>query len=231
MPYTLALEDVNKSTKGIGNKAANLGEMIKAGLPVPTGFVVTAEAFEFFLKINRLEDRIKQILNEIDVENTDQLRQKSKEIEDLVLSGEIPDIVRREIRDSYENIGVGKEARLLGGAALDIIRAGRDRVFVAVRSSALIEDSEKASFAGQMRTYVNINGVDRLLEAVKRCWASAFTARAIYYRKKKCMQNFSTGIVIQKMLEPEKSGTLFTADPKTGNKTKELIEASYDLVQ
>lgn len=232
MPYVLALEDVNKGTKNVGNKAANLGEMLKSGLPVPTGFVITSEAFDFFLKVNRLEERIQLAVKEIDADNTDQLHQKSRQIEDLIISGEIPDSIRREAREFYENIGVGREARMLGGAALDIIRAGRERVFVAVRSSATTEDSNSSSFAGQMRTYLNINGADKILEAVKRCWASLFTARAIFYRKKRSIQGpLATAIVVQKMLEPEKSGIIFTADPVDGNKNKIIIEASYGLGQ
>ena len=232
MPYILALEDINRSTKAVGNKAANLGEMIKSGLPIPTGFAITSDAFDFFLKFNRLEEKVQQIFKEIDPDNTDQLKQKSKEIEDLITSGDMPEAVKREVRESYENIGVGKEARLLGGAALDIIKAGRDRVFVAVRSSALIEDSATASFAGQMRTYVNINGTDKLFEAIKRCWASLFTPRAIFYRKRKNLEGLlTTGVIVQKMLEPEKSGILFTADPVKSDRTKLLIEASYGLGQ
>ncbi len=231
MAYIIALEDASGENKNIGVKAARLGEMIRAGLPVPTGFVITSDAFELFLRANRIEERIKEI-DEVSIENTDELNKRSRELEELIITREIPDTIRREIRDSYENVGVGKEARLLGGAALDIIRAGRERVFAAVRTSVIIEDPTKTSFAGQTRSYLNISGIDRLLEAVKRCWASLFTPRAIFYRKNNNIGgSLLSGVVVQKMLEPEKSGILFTADPLTADKSKIIIEASYGLGQ
>src|SRR3989344_6822228 len=184
MPYALALDEVNKENKIVGQKAASLSELIRSGLPVPAGFVITTEAFEFFLRFNKLDEKIPGILQNLDFENIEQLKSKSKEIEDLIINADITDSIRRSVKDFYENIGVVKEARLVGGAALDIIRAGRDRVFVCVRSSPVIEDPTISSFAGQLRSFINISGTDRLLEAIKRCWASLYSPQAILYRKK-----------------------------------------------
>lgn len=230
MPYILALEGVGRENKSVGAKAANLGELMRAGFPVPAGFVLTAEAFEYFLNFNKLDGRIAVILDGMDVENAELLKQKSNEIENLIVDAEVSDAIRRGVRDFYENIGVGKEARLAGAAALDMIRAGRDRVFVSVRSSPLSENPLIASFAGQMKTYINVNGTDRLIEAIKRCWASAYSPRAIFYREKhKIGGKPVMGVVVQKMVDAEKSGGIFTADPITNDKTKVIIEAAWGL--
>ncbi len=232
MPYVLALDEVNKENKITGHKAAVLGELLRSGFPVPPGFVITTEAFEFFLRFNKLEERIPQILQNLDFENLEQLKQKSKEIEDLIVNSDITDSIRRPVKDFYENIGVGREARLVGGAALDIIRAGRDRVFVCVRTSPIIQDPSATSFAGQLKSFINISGTDRLLEAVKRCWSSLYSPKVLCYRKKHNLDlRQSTAVLVQKMLESEKSGTVFTADPLTKDKTKILIESIWGLGQ
>ena len=232
MPYILPLEEVTRENKIAGHKAAILGDMLRSGLPVPTGFVITTEAFEFFLRFNKLEERISHILQNLDFENIDGVKQKSKEIEDLIMNAEFTDTIRRSVKDFYENMGVGKEARLIGGAALDIIRAGRERTFVSVRSSIPYQDPQNSSFAGQLVSFLNISGTDRLLEAVKKCWAYYFNPRILFYRKNKNLPTeFKIAILIQKMLEPEKSGIALTADPLSSDKGKILIEASYGLGQ
>ena len=232
MPYALALDEVNKENKIVGQKAASLSELIRSGLPVPAGFVITTEAFEFFLRFNKLDEKIPGILQNLDFENIEQLKSKSKEIEDLIINADITDSIRRSVKDFYENIGVVKEARLVGGAALDIIRAGRDRVFVCVRSSPVIEDPTISSFAGQFRSFINISGTDRLLEAIKRCWASLYSPKAILYRKKHNIGSKPLmGILIQKMIDSEKAGGIFTADPLTKDRTKAVIEAVWGLGQ
>ncbi len=232
MPYVIGLEEVSKASKNVGGKAANLGEMIRAGLPVPFGFAVTTEAYEFFLRFNKLDEKIAEILKDLDVDDQEKLNQKSKEVEQIIIGSEVPDGIRRAVRDAYENLSIDMETRKLGGQALDMIRAGRDRIFVAVRSSATAEDMADASFAGQMRTYVNISGMDRLIEAIKRCWASLFTPRAVFYRKKQGIAfQPAMGVAVQKMVDSEKSGVLFTADPTTNDKTKMVIESAWGLGQ
>ena len=229
MAYVISLDEVNASSKNVGAKAANLGEMLRVGLPVPSGFVVTTESYELFLRFNRLDEKIPTILKGLDIDNPEQLKQKSKEIEDLFIKSEIPDPVRRPVREFYENMGLVKEARNFSGPALDIIKAGRDRVFVAVRSYPIIEDPSKTSFAGQTRSYINISGTDQLMEALKRCWSSLFTPRAIFYRKKQNIESQIIGVVTQKMIDSDKSGILFTEDPTETRKGTAIIEASWGL--
>ena len=232
MSYIISLEDVTKENKIAGHKASVLGDLLRSGLPVPPGFVITTEAFEFFLRFNKLDEKIPQILQNTDFENLEQVKQKSKEIEDLIINSDITDSIRRSIKDFYENIGVGKEARLVGGAALDIIRAGRDRVFVCVRGSPVIQDPTISSFAGQLRSFINISGTDRLIDAVKRSWASLYSPKILYYRRKHGIESKPTmGILVQKMLDSEKSGSIFTVDPVTKNRAKAVIEAVWGLGQ
>ena len=231
MQYTLNLEEVDKShQKTVGTKASNLGDLIKASIVVPQGFVITTDAFKTHLMNNQLENKIRSILETIDVDNVQQLKEKSNEIEKLIIDSEIPEFVKKHIKDSYDDLSFGKEPNM-SKQALDIIRAGRSRSFVAVRSSATIEDQETASFAGQFTSYINIIGLDKLLEAIKRCWASPYTPRAIFYRKKKNLHEPEIAVIIQKMLDSEKSGIIFTADPTTNNRDRKVIEASWGLCQ
>ena len=229
MTYIVGLEDVGKESKNVGAKASNLGEMMKAGLPVLPGFVLTTEAYEMFLRFNKLDEKLPSILKDINVENIESLKQKSKEIEDIFIKSEVPDSIRRSLREFYDNFGVVKEAK---GMALDIIKAGRDRVFVSVRSSVIVEDQSKTSFAGLARNYINISGMDSMIEAIKRSWASNYSSAAIFYRKRHGIESQSPmGIIIQKMGDPEKAGALFTADPLKNDKTKIIIESSWGLGQ
>ncbi len=231
MAYILNLEEVDKTfIQSVGTKAANLGELIKASIVVPQGFVLTTDAFKTHIRNNQLEDKINSILENLDVDNIQILQEKSKEIERLFIESEIPDFVKKYIKDAYDELSFGKEPNM-SKQALDIIRAGRSRAFVAVRSSATIEDQEAASFAGQFTSYINIVGLDKLLEAIKRCWASVYSTRAIFYRKKNNIREAQIAIVIQKMLDSEKSGIIFTTDPTTNNRDRKIIEASWGLCQ
>ena len=227
--YTISLELVDKENKKVGGKGANLGEMMRAGLPIPPGFVVTTDSYDRYIRANKLEEKIKALVAGTSIEDPSSLERASAEIKALIMNGKMPVDIERAIRDAYEVLCVGKEVKNIGGAALDFVKAGRE-TFVAVRSSATAEDLAEASFAGQMKTLLNVRGINNLLKAVKECWASLYTPRAIFYRKTKGIGNeISIGVIVQRMINSEKSGVIFTVDPTTNDQSKIVVEAAWGL--
>ncbi|OGH18398.1 MAG: phosphoenolpyruvate synthase [Candidatus Levybacteria bacterium RIFCSPHIGHO2_12_FULL_38_12] len=198
----------------VGGKGANLGEMTGAGFPVPDGFIVTSKAYYQFLRENNLVTKIKHLIGSANFENHDSLTQTASHIQKLIINGKMSDVLIKEIFSSY---------RKLGGVLKD--------AFVAVRSSATAEDLPNASFAGQQSTFLNVKGEANVLIKIKEAWASLFEARAIFYRHEKKFDHFKIGIAVpvQKMVESEKSGVMFTIDPITNDKSKIIIEAIYGL--
>ncbi len=204
----------------VGGKGANLGEMVNAKFPVPPGFVVTAQAYFDFLRETGLKREILKKLENIDVENTAVLENISQQIRQIIQNAKMAEELKIEIKKNYAKIGEREIAWL----------SSSEEEFVAVRSSATAEDLPEASFAGQQETYLNVRGKEKVVEAVKNCWSSLFTPRAIYYRQK---QGFSTekvgiAVVVQKMVNSDQSGIMFTTDP-TGNRNKIIIEAGFGL--
>lgn len=197
----------------VGGKGANLGEMTKAGIPVPPGFIVTSAAYYDFIEHNKLKHKIRDLMHQVDVENSKLLNEASKLIKRAIIASQIPSEVADQIRKSYKKMGGGKD------------------ILVAVRSSATAEDLPDASFAGQQETYLNISSEEAVLNHVRMCWASLFEARAIYYREQKKFDHFRVGIAVpvQKMVQSDVSGVMFTLDPLTNQKDKVIIEAIYGL--
>ncbi len=227
--YILRLDEITKENKKVGGKGANLGEMVKAGLPIPPGFVVTTESYDKFVKENRLGKKLINLAESIDPEDPKTIEKASKEIKTLIMGGRIPKDVEKAIKDAYDELSVGREVKKLGGLALDFVKAGRE-TFVAVRSSATAEDLATASFAGQMKTFLNVKGTGDLLEKVKLCWASLFTPRAIFYRKEQGVEAApSMGVIVQKMVNSEKSGVIFTVNPMTNDRSQIMIEGAWGL--
>ncbi len=207
--------DVDKDDVAlVGGKGANLGEMTKAGFPVPPGFIITSKAYFDFLKENKLEIKIKHLLNTANFDYSHSLIQVSSHIKKLITDGKMSEQLVKEVFNAYQR---------LGGVLKDAL--------VAVRSSATAEDLPGASFAGQQETYLNVLGEANLIHKVKDAWASLFNARAIFYRHEKHYDHFRVGIAIpvQKMVGSEKSGVMFSIDPVTNDKTKIIIEAIYGL--
>ncbi len=227
------LSEIGKKDINIaGGKGANLAEMYNAELPVPPAFIITAQAYQNFIEYSKIKDKILEIANSINLENTQELEEKSKEIRNLIIKAEMPEKLKKEIIESYSNINVDRAAlEEASSDALGIIRAAKEPCFVAVRSSATTEDLSTASFAGQQDTFLNIKGNKDLLESIKKCWASLFTARATYYRTRKGFshENSFIAVVIQKMINSEKSGVTFTINPLTNNKEEIIIEAVFGL--
>jgi len=210
-----------------GGKGANLGEIFNASFPVPQAFVVTTDAFKLFLSSTKLNEKIREILNRIDVDNTGDLQERSAEIRDLIVKTKMPEKLEEEILESYDHFNVDLNELKDSPGALAILKSAREPVFVSVRSSATAEDLKDASFAGQQESFINIKGNHDLIEKVKKVFASIFTARSIYYRKKKGFDDLvPIAAIVQKMINSEKSGVMFSRHPVKGT-DEVLIEAVY----
>lgn len=214
-PLVAFFKDIDKhDIPLVGGKGANLGEMTQARFPVPNGFAVTVAAYDLFLERNDISKKISEILAPVDVNQPDQLQSASEKVERLISRSLIPREVADEIIKSYKKLsGVFKNA------------------LVAVRSSATAEDLPGASFAGQQATYLNIKGVNSLLVSVRDCWASLFTARAIFYRaqNKISTEGVKISVMVQKMVQSEVSGIMFTINPVTNEKDRIIIDAVWGL--
>ncbi len=208
------LEDVrNTDIPIVGGKGASLGEMINAELPVPRGFVVTAQAFRKFIDEAGIADKLFKGL-EVDVDDQKELMKAEEFAKGLIKGQPMPKVIADEIRKDYETM-----CQREGG-----------EVYVAARSSATAEDLPEASFAGQQETYLNVRGADELLQAVQNCWASLYGARAIYYRVKQKFphEHVNIAVVVQKMVDADSAGVMFTSHPTTGE-NMEIIEAAWGL--
>jgi pyruvate,water dikinase len=194
----------------VGGKGASLGELDGAGLPVPPAFVVTADTYRRFVREAGIEDELYEVVD-VDVEDTAALADAEAAARELVTSAPFPEGLREEIEGAY--------AELTDGAG----------AFVAVRSSATAEDLPDASFAGQQETFLNVTGED-LLDRVRECWASLFTQRAIYYRQEQGFDHdaVNMAVVVQRMVDAEKSGVMFTSHPSTGD-PRVIVEATWGL--
>ena len=217
--------------KVAGGKGASLAEMYNEKIPVPPGFVVTAQAYSYFLDSVGLKEKIKGVLDELDVNDTEALNDASEEIRGMIDSAEFPEDLKEAIREAYEVLDVGKQdLSAAKGTALDILKTSHESPFVAVRSSATAEDLADASFAGQQESFLNVKGDKDLLGKVKKCFSSLFTPRAIFYREKKGFKHEETelAVVVQKMVDSDKSGVIFSNNPIKKDDSI-LIEAVFGL--
>ncbi len=194
-----------------GGKGANLGEMAAAGLPVPPGFVVGAPAYAAFCDATGLREGLDALLSEVDVERTHDLDAAAERAQALVAGTPVPEDLAAAIREAYGRLGEG--------------------VAVAVRSSATAEDTASASFAGMNETFLNVQGADAVVDAVRRCWASLFRARSLYYRAKRGFgqAGMDIAVVVQRQVESRCAGVMFTADPATGDRERMVIEGAAGL--
>ena len=193
-----------------GGKGANLGEMTAAGITVPGGFVVTADAYKAFIKENHLEEMFRRELTEAGNDEA-KLLDAAKKFRHAISEGKLPEEVEKAVREKYAQLG--EQAR------------------VAVRSSATAEDLPDASFAGQQETYLNVRGPEAVLTQIRNCYASLWGNRAVCYRSNQGYDQLSVAlaVVIQKMVESEKAGVLFTVNPINQNPDEMQINASYGL--
>ena len=197
----------------VGGKGANLGEMTQAGIRVPGGYNITIEGYDYFVEHSKLHNKIMKFLKDLDVNDTAALQKVSKGIRDVMEIQPIPDDLENLITDAYDQ------------AIKDFPDA-----FVAVRSSATAEDLPDASFAGQQETFLNVKGHEMLLDSVKKCWSSLWTPRAIFYRVHQGFnhEEVKLSVVIQRMVNSETSGIMFTSDVTLG-KPYCLIEGGWGL--
>ena len=200
--YVVWLE--NAAEEEYGEKARLLSVLTRERMPVPEGFVITREGFEFFLKKNNLRERIENLIENLDVDDYKKLREVSREIRNMFIASHIPDTLKKEIVEGYEGFLIRKEAKSIGGPALDFIRAGRDNIYVAVRVSGF---SRNSSLPGLFDTFLGVSGQRGVLDSVKLAWASLYSPRAIFYRRKRGIEGDGLGcLIIQRMVDPEKSG-------------------------
>lgn len=194
----------------VGGKGANLGELTRASIPVPPGFVVTADTYFRFIQSNALEPLIKKDLFGLDVQDSRQLNERAARIRQRIVEAHMPRHIAEEIKEAYRELGEGP---------------------VAVRSSATAEDLPEASFAGQQSTFLNVVGAENVVKAVQACWASLFEGRAIFYREEAGYDHTKVGLAVpvQRMVQSQKSGVMFTVEPVTSDATKITIEAVYGL--
>ncbi len=214
----LTIEDIPIA----GGKNASLGEMIKSlsplGINIPYGFVVTSTAYYRFLEFNNLREKIREALEGLDVNNVADLAKRAYRVRELIKGGEFPPEMEDLIKEYYEKLSE---------------KYGTHAVDVAVRSSATAEDLPDASFAGQQETYLNVVGSENVLTAIRNCFASLFTDRAISYRESFGFDHFNVGIAVgvQKMVRSDMgaSGVMFTLDTETGFRDVVVINAIYGL--
>ena len=223
--------ELNKdSGKYAGGKGANLAEIYNLKIPVPPGFVVTAQAYDYFIEKAGLKDKIKKLLENLDYEDTQKLNDLTKQIRDLIENAKLPKEMEEEILESYDHLDVEEDDFKKSESVIGILKTSREPLFVAVRSSATAEDLADASFAGQQDSFVNVKGNQNLIEYVKKCFASLYTARATYYRQKKKFKHeeVSLAVIVQKMVDSIKSGVVFSKDP-THKNDNIVVEAVWGL--
>lgn len=206
----------------VGGKNASLGEMLQnvaqLGIRIPDGFIVTVDGYYEFIEHNNLQHSIREIVEATDINDLAKLASCGTRVRELIKSGVFPTKMEREIAERYRTLIVE-----YGGLSMD----------VAVRSSATAEDLPDASFAGQQDTFLNVCGQNALMEAIKNCFASLFTDRAISYRAAFGYDHFKVGlsICVQKMVRSDRgvSGVAFSLDTESGFKDVVVINASYGL--
>jgi len=219
--YILWFNEISKEDVSlVGGKNASLGEMFskltKKGINIPNGFAITAQAFRYFLKFNKIDEKLKEIFAKFDPKSIQSLKETGKKARNLILKSKFPPDLEKEILENYQKL-----SKIYG----------QENVDVAVRSSATAEDLATASFAGQHESYINISGPQNLFKAVKKCFASLFTDRAIAYREEKGFKHLEVAlsVCVQKMVRSDlaSSGVMFTLDTETGFENVVLINSIF----
>lgn len=202
----------------VGGKCASLGEMVRAGKNVPLGFAVTVNAYKQFVMETGIDQKIREAMSEYGLNNNTDVsfHEAAKLIMPLVKATPIPESIREAITVAYNELSE---------------KYGTKDVMVAVRSSATMEDAADASYAGQHETYLNIVGLENVLERIKECWASLFSAPALHYRSSKDIEPDEAlmAVAVQKMINSRSAGVAFTVDPVTGDASKIVIEGAWGL--
>ncbi len=214
MDAVVWLEKVGKDDLSVvGGKGASLGEMINIGVPVPGGFAVTAQAFRDFLNRAGIAKKLFEALK-VDVNQESELHRAEQTAKKLIMDAKVPEDIENAIKSRYE----------------ELCKREGEQVFVAVRSSATAEDLPDASFAGQQETFLNMRGAEDVFNAVRKCWASLYGARAIFYRVEQGFEHDKVNLsaIVQKMVDSEKAGVMFSSDPSTGEALV-VLEGAWGL--
>lgn len=231
--FIVWFEEVDKHDVAlVGGKGANLGEMTRANFPIPYGFILTSRAYFYFIEKQGIKDRIAKLLKTLDHRKPEVLEDVARHIRELIKKTPVPEVLTDKIAQYYEQIYEKEAASKHIVARLSKkLKAAYNPPLVAVRSSATAEDLPDASFAGQQETYLNVQGEANLVSKIRECWASLFTARAIFYRSEKGFDHFKVGLaaVVQRMVQADRSGIMFTVDPVSNDKKTIVIEAIYGL--
>jgi pyruvate, water dikinase len=213
LQFVRPLDQLRRSDEpGFGGKSANLGELLAAEIPVPPGFALSTAAFEAFVNDAGLTDGIARALSEVSAGDVDAIGRASHAISEAMRSAPVPEAVREEVAEHYAQLGQGSPP-------------------VAVRSSAVGEDSQDATFAGQQETYLWVRGAEHVCDAVRDCWVSLFSPPAISYRLRlgDRAQTPAMGVTVQSMVDAEVSGVMFTCNPVSGDPSMVAINASWGL--
>lgn len=210
--YILSLNNLQADLETVGGKGMSLAKLANSGFAVPDGFHITTHAYLDFVSTNQLQEAINLALEKIDSTRSSSFEVASHKIRGFFEQARIPDVLANDIVDAYAALAGSNPA-------------------VAVRSSATAEDLPEASFAGQQETYLNITGADQLLDATRKCWASLWTARAIAYRTRQNIppKKVALAVTVQRLVNAEVAGIMFTANPLTGNHDELLINAAWGL--
>lgn len=215
--FTRPLQRLSRSDEpSFGGKSANLGELLTAEIPVPPGFAISTAAFHAFVRDAGLQGAIDDALARVSPGDVDAIGTASHAISEAMRFAPVPEDVCGEIAQHYAQVGAA---------------AGIDDPPVAVRSSAVGEDSQDATFAGQQETYLWVHGVDHVCDAVRDCWVSLFSPPAISYRARlgDARQPPAMGVAVQLMVDAEVSGVMFTCNPVSGDPSMVAINASWGL--
>ena len=209
MSHTRALAELRRTDGAtFGGKSSSLGELLAAGIPVPPGFAVSTSAFLAFVEEAGLAGTIARAMSHVSPDDVDSVGAASHAIGEAMRSAPVPDALRDEVARRYDELGEPP---------------------VAVRSSALGEDGQDATFAGQQETYLWVRGADRVCDAMRDCWASLYSGPAISYRARLGQDDAAMGVVVQLMVDAAVSGVLFTCNPVTGDPSMVAVNASWGL--
>ena len=217
MSHTRHLADLRSADGGtFGGKSATLGELIAAEIPVPPGFAVSTTAFRAFVDEAGLEGRIASELGRMSPDDIESVGAASHAISEAMRSAPIPEAIGEEVSSLYAELGA---------------QSGIDEPPVAVRSSALGEDSQDATFAGQQETYLWVRGAEHVCDAVRDCWVSLYSPPALTYRARlgQSGEEPAMGVAVQLMVDAEVSGVMFTCNPVTGDPSMIAVNASWGL--
>ena len=215
---TIWFNDIKKDDIDlVGNKSIEISDLYIKELPIPPGFVITTEAFKEFLDYSGIRTTIIELISNLDVDNHERLNEISERIQDLIIRAPFPEHLIRELNEEYSNLNINPETFNYASKALDMIKAGRELPYIALRPSTRIGEPDS-------ETFLDVRGNVPLHDSLKRCWASSYNKDIIYYRIKNNLPHDSViAIIVQKQVKPDKSGLIDI------NKNSIIIKSSFGL--